>query len=72
MAKQSADKSTADLWGHGPGRPPKQNALTGAERARRYREKRKLFPVTRNENSAECEWCAAERTGTCRICGEGA
>ncbi|WP_155630469.1 hypothetical protein [Burkholderia cepacia] len=72
MAKQTADHLTVDLFGHGPGRPKKQNALTGAQRAARFRAKRKLFPVTRNENSAVCEWCACERSGVCRICGEGA
>jgi hypothetical protein len=66
MAKQPADKSTIDLLGRGRGRPPKQNALSGAERARRFREKRKLFPVTSNENS--CEWCGLERTGKCGVC----
>ncbi|OJA63788.1 hypothetical protein BGV68_01845 [Burkholderia ubonensis] len=57
------------MYGRGRGRPPKQNALTGAERARRFRAKRKLFPVTRNEIS--CEWCAMSRTGTCAICQRG-
>lgn len=68
MAKQLADKYTGDLWGNRRGRAAKPDALTGAQRARRFREKRRLIPVTRNEY---CEWCGADRAGQCGACSQG-
>lgn len=71
MAKQSADRFTADLLGNRPGRPAKPDSLTGAQRAQRYRARRRVsavapvISVTRNENS--CEWCGAPSRG-CSAC----
>lgn len=74
MAKQSADHFTADLLGNRPGRPPKLDALTGAQRAKRYRDRKgeaaiSVISVTRHENS--CEWCGAPSRGcvTCDMPG---
>jgi len=55
--KAAADKFTADLLGNRRGRPNKVDALSGAERQRLYRlrrrnEKSTSISVTRNENSS--------------------
>lgn len=76
MAKQAADRFTSDLLGNRPGRPSKSDTLTGAQRAKRYRDRKAstvlpVISVTRNENP--CEWCGAPSRG-CGVCAasEGA
>lgn len=66
MAKQAQDRFTGDMFGNRPGRPAKANAMTGAQRVANFRARRRLIPVTCNENS--CEWCGAPSRG-CDVCG---
>lgn len=66
MAKQAVDKRTADMFGNRPSRLAKTNAMTSAQRVADFRARRRLIPVTCNENS--CEWCGAPSRG-CGVCG---
>lgn len=69
MAKQPEDRTTDDMLGRRSGRPRKQPPLSAAERARRFREQRKLFPKTADDNGMPiCEVCASARDATCGIC----
>jgi len=69
--KSKNDHFTAEIFGNRPGRPRKVNALTGAERVRKHREKKAMekVSVTSNEN---CTWCGGARSDCCGgICNIG-
>jgi hypothetical protein len=58
-----------DMFSRLRGRPRKQALLSPAERAGRFGQRRKLFPVTGNGNGVgTCEMCGMSPDAACVVC----